>query len=354
MAAPAETGPQRRVSAKKVSGEAEVRGPFCRSLLWIDASPGVCALRRLRYRRPRRATRTHRGLFRARLPRYRGGDHGGGGNCIPALACGASSPHRANQRRPHDAQQPRQRRARWPGAAGPPLCPSEELPFRPSTSLCAPLHWPAPTPAQRRAGGCAALHGCARAAGHGPGAPSLPPGVLLRHHHAILARLVRPFHWAVVSDAIPYSSLLHRYLARHERLWTAAILVETLVGLYLEAVIWMQLQRIVVWPAAPLLTALLGDFFAFGIGVRACSVCGQRGADAQWQTLRLHYYLGLMGTRLVYLNWVLLALRFNKATMWHYSVQLAMQIFFLLGAPVKDRIFRAQARQAHHRPPPLR
>ena len=61
------------------------------------------------------------------------------------------------------------------------------------------------------------------------------------------------------------------YLRHHEWLWPAILLVETLVaGFYMEAVNWGLLRRVVVWPAAMLLTGLVGDLIGHRIWVRVC------------------------------------------------------------------------------------
>ena len=110
-------------------------------------------------------------------------------------------------------------------------------------------------------------------AGDAPLLPShLPDGVLRQFARRLLlpvALLRLPASIAVfVLTTSP--AWRHWYLRHHERVWSAMLVLETLVaGFYLEAVIWDLLHRVVVWPAAMIVTMTIGDLIAHVTGVRA-------------------------------------------------------------------------------------
>jgi hypothetical protein len=127
--------------------------------------------------------------------------------------------------------------------------------------------------ARVRSRGLAALPVLHSLDGHPPLLPSdLPDDVLWRFAALLfpaIAAVRLPTHVAAfyVTTSPAWRPW---YTQHHEWLWPAILLVEILVaGTYLEAVIWVLLRRVVVWPAAMMLTNLVGDLISHRIWVRA-------------------------------------------------------------------------------------
>ena len=162
------------------------------------------------------------------------------------------------------------------------------------------------------------------------------------------------------------------YTQNHEWLWPAILLVETLVaGTYLETVIWVLLRRVVVWPAAMLLTGLVGDLIGHRIWVRACRRGGVGGCAAalSWrchsaspsilthrhrpaphpgQFMRVVPYLLIFTLRAASLNTVWFTLPWTtlfSRHLWHYPLQLACHLLMILNARRSDRQLRQEYRR---------
>ena len=201
------------------------------------------------------------------------------------------------------------------------------------------------------------------------GACDPPPRPMHAARPVLNVQVPAPCAPRVAADvrALSLRRALPRYISNHVRMFTVAILVETFTStILLEGVVWLYLQRVVVWPPAMVICSTLGDIIGHHMLVRtfcpaALRLCIDVPAPheplraqmsltcsgAPWphasQPLPLRQYCVCMLLRLLTMNAAVFAVPWwpeHARTVWPTCLQMAVQLVCAVHAPRQIRLVR--------------